>query len=78
MLLDGLLSLSYADGRTFLRNGGNNAFKALYCAGFVSAGAGLSGAASAFYAMDLPLAVSLATISYSGAGLMLLKFQNGG
>ncbi len=78
LLAAGSLSLSYAIGRTFLRNGGNDAFKALYCAGFASAGAGLSGAASAFYAMNLPLATSLAAISFSGAGLMLLRFQNGG
>lgn len=78
LLVAGSLSLSHVIGRTFLRNGGNGAFKALYFAGFVSAGAGLSWVASALYAMNLPLAISLAAISFSSAGLMLLRFQKGG
>lgn len=78
LLAWGSLSLSRSIGRTLLRNGGNGAFKALYCSGFVSAGAGLSGASSAFCAMNLPLAASLAAASFSGAGLMLLQFQKGG
>lgn len=77
LLAAGSILLSRAIGRTLLRNGGNGAFKALYCSGFVSAGAGLSGASSAFYAMNLSLAVSLGVISFSGAGLMLLRFQKG-
>lgn len=78
LLAIGSLSLILSIGHTLLRNGGNRAFRALYCCGFVSAGAGLSGASSAFYAMNLHLAISLAAISFSGAGLMLLQFQKGG
>lgn len=78
LLAAGSLSLSRAVGITLLKHGGNRAFKALYWAVLASAGAGISEASSAFYAMDVPLAVSLAAVSFSGAGLMLLLFQNGG
>ncbi len=78
LLAIGSLSLSRTIGRTLLGKCGTRAFKALYYGSFVSAGAGLSGMASAFYAINLPLAASLAAVSFSGAGLMLLSFQKGG
>lgn len=78
LFASGSLSLSRSIGRTLLRGGGNGAFKALYCAGFVSAGTGICGASSAYYAMNLPLAASIAAVSFSGAGLMLLRFLKGG
>jgi hypothetical protein len=67
-----------AIGGTFLRGGSNGAFKALYWASLASSGAGISQAASAFYPMNVTLAAALAALSFSGAGLMLLRFHNGG
>lgn len=78
LMVAGSLLLSRAIGGTFLRQGGNMTFKALYWAAMASAGAGLSEASSSFYAMDVPAAASLSAISFSAAGLMLLRFQKGG
>ena len=78
LMVAGPLLLSHAIGNTFLRQGGNMAFKALYWATMASAGAGLSEASSAFYAVDVPAAASLSAISLSAAGLLLLRFQKGG
>ena len=73
----GSLMLSRAISGTFLRQGGNSAFMALYWAVLASAGAGLSEASSAFYAMSVPAAALLTAVSFSTAGLMLLRFQGG-
>jgi len=78
LLALGSLTLSRAIGGTFLRQGGNGAFKALYWAGLASAGAGLSEALSAFYSMDVPLTIVLCTIAYSASGLVLLRFKKWG
>ncbi|HTY89582.1 MAG TPA: hypothetical protein VMC84_00230 [Methanocella sp.] len=78
ILAIGSLLLSRTVRNTFLRHGGSGAFKALYWAVLASSGAGISEAVSTFYAMDVPLAASLAAVSFAGAGLMLLDFQKGG
>lgn len=78
LLAIGSMSLSHMIGKTLLRQEGNGAFKALYWASLSSAGAGASAAVSAFYAMDVPLAASLAAVSLSVAGLMLMQFRKGG
>ena len=78
LLALGSLTLSRAISGTFLRQGGNGAFIALYLAGLASAGAGLSEALSAFYSMDVPVTISLCTVAYAASGLMLLRFQKGG
>jgi len=78
LLALGPLTLSRAVSGTFLRQGGNGAFKALYWAGLASAGAGLSEAMSAFYSMDVPVTIALCTVAYSASGLMLLRFHKGG
>jgi hypothetical protein len=78
LMLTGSLSLAIAIDGTFLRGGGNGAFKALYWASVASSGAGISQAASAFYPMNVMLASALAALPLSGAGLMLLRFHQGG
>jgi hypothetical protein len=74
----GSLCLSHAVGGTFLRGGGRGAFKALYWASLASAGAGVTEVASGFMAVNLPLAVTMAALSFAGAGLMLLFYSGGG
>lgn len=78
LMLTGSLSLAIVIDGTFLRGGSNSAFKALYWASLASSGAGISQAASAFYPMNVPLAAALAALSFSGTGLMLLRFHKGG
>ena len=74
----GSLCLSYAIGRTLLAGGGRGAFKALYWASFASAGAGVAEAASVFIAADVPRAVAMAALAFTGAGLLLLSYSGGG
>jgi hypothetical protein len=73
----GSLLLARNIGAAFLRSGGRGVFKALYLASFASAGAGISEAASGLAAVNVPLAVSLATLAFTGAGIMLLLFYRG-
>lgn len=78
LMVIGSIYLSYAVGGTFLRGSGRNVFKALYWASLASSGAGLAEAASGLIAVNLSLAVAMAALSYSGAGLMLLFYSGGG
>jgi hypothetical protein len=73
----GSLLLARAIGATFLRNRGRGAFKALYLAAFASAGAGLSEAVSGLFAVNVPLGISLATLAFTVAGIVLLLFYGG-
>lgn len=74
----GSLYLAYAIGGTFLRGGGRGAFKALYWASLASSGAGIAEAASGLIAVNVPLAVAMAALTFAGAGLMLLSYSGGG
>jgi hypothetical protein len=74
----GSVFLSAAIGRTFLKNRGRGAFKALYFASLSSAGVGVAVSASAFTPMNVNAALSALSIVLAVAGLSTFRFFQAG
>jgi hypothetical protein len=70
----GSMLLSSSIGRTFLKNAGRGAFKALYLASFSSAGAGVVEAASATVPMNVAAALCAVSVAFAIAGVWTVYF----
>jgi hypothetical protein len=78
IMVIGSLFLSRSISYTFLRNGGRNAFKALYWAALSSAGAGVSEAASGLATVSVLIGLSLGALALASAGAMMIHYSGGG
>jgi len=77
LMVAGSLFLSISISGAFLRNGGRNAFKALYWASLSSTGLGVSEAASGLIRVSVSTGLILTSLIFAASGVAVLHFISG-